>query len=103
MFAGVSHDLRTVLMHLKLELALIDDSPEVDAMEKGRRRNGAYAGSYLAFARGDSGETSAPIDMARSSWKSYGWMRNVMGCRCRRTCLCFAKCSQRSGDWCAST
>src|ERR1043166_6654983 len=34
MLAGVSHDLRTILTRFKLELALIGDSPEVDAMRK---------------------------------------------------------------------
>jgi two-component system osmolarity sensor histidine kinase EnvZ len=34
MLAGVSHDLRTVLTRFKLELALIGDGPEVDAMKK---------------------------------------------------------------------
>src|SRR5207344_3642586 len=32
MLAGVSHDLRTVLTRFKLELALIEDSPEAEAM-----------------------------------------------------------------------
>src|SRR5690348_18152283 len=34
MLTGVSHDLLTVLTRFKLELALIKDSPEVDAMKK---------------------------------------------------------------------
>src|SRR5499427_6183830 len=34
MLAGVSHDLRTILTRFKLELALIGDSPEIDAMRK---------------------------------------------------------------------
>ena len=40
MLAGVSHDLRTILTRFKLELALIGDSPEVEAMKQGRRRDG---------------------------------------------------------------
>jgi two-component system, OmpR family, osmolarity sensor histidine kinase EnvZ len=64
MLAGVSHDLRTVLTRFKLELALIDDSPEVDAMKKDVDEMARMLEAYLAFARGDSGETSAPIDMA---------------------------------------
>jgi two-component system osmolarity sensor histidine kinase EnvZ len=64
MLAGVSHDLRTVLTRFKLELALIKDSPEVDAMKKDTDEMARMLEAYLAFARGDSGESSAPTDMA---------------------------------------
>ena len=64
MLAGVSHDLRTVLTRFKLELALIDDSPEVEAMKKDVDEMARMLEAYLAFARGDLGEASAPTDMA---------------------------------------
>jgi two-component system, OmpR family, osmolarity sensor histidine kinase EnvZ len=64
MLAGVSHDLRTVLTRFKLELALIDDSPEVEAMKKDVDEMARMLEAYLAFARGDLGEPSAPTDMA---------------------------------------
>jgi two-component system osmolarity sensor histidine kinase EnvZ len=64
MLAGVSHDLRTILTRFKLELALIDDSPEVEAMKKDVDEMGRMLEGYLAFARGDTGEQSAPTDMA---------------------------------------
>jgi two-component system osmolarity sensor histidine kinase EnvZ len=64
MLAGVSHDLRTVLTRFKLELALIGDSPEGEAMKKDVDEMARMLEAYLAFARGDSGETSAPTDMA---------------------------------------
>jgi len=64
MLAGVSHDLRTVLTRFKLELALIEDSPEIEAMKKDVDEMARMLEAYLAFARGDSGETSAPTDMA---------------------------------------
>src|SRR5712691_268492 len=64
MLAGVSHDLRTILTRFKLELALIEDSPEVEAMKKDIDEMGRMLEAYLAFARGDSGEQSAPTDMA---------------------------------------
>jgi len=64
MLAGVSHDLRTVLTRFKLELALIEDSPEVEAMKKDVDEMARMLEAYLAFARGDLGETAAPTDMA---------------------------------------
>ncbi len=64
MLAGVSHDLRTVLTRFKLELALINESPEVDAMKKDIDEMARMLEAYLAFARGDSGEIAAPTDMA---------------------------------------
>ena len=64
MLAGVSHDLRTILTRFKLELALIGDSPEIEAMKRDVDEMARMLEAYLAFARGDSGEGSAPTDMA---------------------------------------
>jgi two-component system osmolarity sensor histidine kinase EnvZ len=64
MLAGVSHDLRTVLTRFKLELALIGESPEIEAMKKDVDEMARMLEAYLAFARGDLGETAAPTDMA---------------------------------------
>jgi two-component system, OmpR family, osmolarity sensor histidine kinase EnvZ len=64
MLAGVSHDLRTILTRFKLELAMISDSPELQAMKKDVDEMGRMLEAYLSFARGDSGEQSAPTDMA---------------------------------------
>jgi two-component system osmolarity sensor histidine kinase EnvZ len=64
MLAGVSHDLRTVLTRFKLELAMLGDSPEVELLRKDVDEMARMLEAYLAFARGDSGEQSAPTDMA---------------------------------------
>ena len=64
MLAGVSHDLRTILTRFKLELAFLGDAPEVEAMKKDVDEMARMLEAYLAFARGDSGEPSAPTDMA---------------------------------------
>jgi two-component system, OmpR family, osmolarity sensor histidine kinase EnvZ len=64
MLAGVSHDLRTILTRFKLELALIGDTPELEPLKKDVDEMGRMLEAYLAFARGDSGEQSAPTDMA---------------------------------------
>src|SRR6202050_3301269 len=62
MLAGVSHDLRTVLTRFKLELALLGDGQEIDAIKKDVDEMAAMLEAYLAFARGDTGEQSAPTD-----------------------------------------
>jgi two-component system, OmpR family, osmolarity sensor histidine kinase EnvZ len=64
MLAGVSHDLRTLLTRFKLELALLGNGPEVAALKKDVDEMARMIEAYLAFARGDSGEPSAPTDMA---------------------------------------
>ncbi|MEO0810022.1 MAG: ATP-binding protein [Pseudomonadota bacterium] len=60
MLAGVSHDLRTVLTRFKLELALLDGGPEIEALEQDVQEMQHMLEEYLAFARGDGGEEAAP-------------------------------------------
>jgi two-component system osmolarity sensor histidine kinase EnvZ len=64
MLAGVSHDLRTILTRFKLELALLGDGQEIEAIKKDVDEMAAMLEAYLAFARGDMGEQSAPTDIA---------------------------------------
>src|SRR5271156_5217437 len=64
MLAGVSHDLRTILTRFKLELALLGDRPETEAIKKDVDEMAGMLEAYLAFARGDMGEQPAPTDMA---------------------------------------
>ncbi|HEX3440527.1 MAG TPA: ATP-binding protein [Pseudolabrys sp.] len=64
MLAGVSHDLRTILTRFKLELALIRDNPDIEPMKKDVDEMAHMLEAYLAFARGDLGESAAPTDMA---------------------------------------
>jgi two-component system osmolarity sensor histidine kinase EnvZ len=63
MLAGVSHDLRTILTRFKLELALLGDSQELEAIKKDVDEMAGMLEAYLAFARGDTGEQSAPTDI----------------------------------------
>ena len=53
MLAGVSHDLRTVLTRFKLELALLGNSQEIDAIKKDVDEMAGMLEAYLSFARGD--------------------------------------------------
>ena len=63
MLNGVSHDLRTILTRFKLSLELMDGGPDSEAMHKDVDEMGRMLEAYLAFARGDGGETSALTDM----------------------------------------
>lgn len=63
MLAGVSHDLRTVLTRFKLELAMVGDGAETDAMKKDVDEMARMLEAYLAFARGDAGEQPAATNM----------------------------------------
>ena len=63
MLAGVSHDLRTILTRFKLELALLGDSPEIEMMTADVDEMQHMLEEYMAFARGDSGEQSEPVDV----------------------------------------
>jgi two-component system, OmpR family, osmolarity sensor histidine kinase EnvZ len=56
MLAGVSHDLRTVLTRFKLELALLRDTPESEALRNDVNDMQHMLEDYLAFAKGDGGE-----------------------------------------------
>ncbi len=63
MLNGVSHDLRTILTRFKLSLAMMDDGPETDDLRGDIDEMQRMLEAYLAFARGDAGETAAPTDM----------------------------------------
>jgi two-component system osmolarity sensor histidine kinase EnvZ len=60
MLAGVSHDLRTVLTRFKLELALLPDNPESEALRYDVNEMQHMLEDYLNFAKGDGGEEAAP-------------------------------------------
>ncbi len=63
MLAGVSHDLRTVLTRFKLELALLDDTPETRALSSDVDEMQHMLEDYLAFAKGDGGEEAKPTNL----------------------------------------
>ena len=66
MLAGVSHDLRTVLTRFRLQLVLFPPSAEIEALENDVAEMQAMLEAYLAFARGDGDEESAPTDIAET-------------------------------------
>jgi two-component system osmolarity sensor histidine kinase EnvZ len=64
MLNGVSHDLRTIITRFKLSLALMGESNEAREMRKDVDEMERMVEGYLAFARGDGGEVSAPTDIS---------------------------------------
>ncbi|MBC8240412.1 MAG: HAMP domain-containing protein [Alphaproteobacteria bacterium] len=63
MLAGVSHDLRTPLTRLKLELAMLHDVPAATAMQSDVDEMEGMIEGYLAFARGAVGEPAVDTDV----------------------------------------
>ncbi len=64
MLAGVSHDLRTPLARLKLELALLPKEHDANAAKADIVEMERMLDGYLAFARGEEGEQPEEINLA---------------------------------------
>lgn len=64
MLAGVSHDLRTPLSRLKLELALAPKDYDTGPAKKDIEEMERMLDGYLAFARGEEGEQPVQSDLA---------------------------------------
>ena len=64
MLAGVSHDLRTPLARLKLELALAPKDYDTLPARKDIEEMERMLDGYLAFARGEEGEQPVQSDLA---------------------------------------
>ncbi len=63
MLNGVSHDLRTVLTRFRLSLEMLEPSPELEDLKRDVDEMSRMLEAYLAFARGDAGETAQPTDI----------------------------------------
>lgn len=63
LLAGVSHDLRTPLTRLRLQLALMPESEEREAARRDLADMEVALEEYLAFARGQAGEEPTPLDL----------------------------------------
>ncbi|MCI4644792.1 MAG: ATP-binding protein [Hyphomonadaceae bacterium] len=61
MLAGVSHDLRTPLTRLKLQMAMMEDSEDIQAARQDISHMGAMLDEYLAFARGEETEQASEV------------------------------------------
>jgi two-component system, OmpR family, osmolarity sensor histidine kinase EnvZ len=63
MLAGVSHDLRTPLTRMKLELELMEDNPTLAELKSDVAQMQGMVQGYLDFARGEGGETPREVDL----------------------------------------
>lgn len=63
MLAGVSHDLRTPLTRMKLQLAMLPDSKENQEFVQDINEMEKMLDGYLAFVSGEGGEKTTFVDM----------------------------------------
>jgi two-component system osmolarity sensor histidine kinase EnvZ len=64
MLAGISHDLRTPLTRMKLALAMMPKTLDVEPLKEDITHMESMINEYLAFVRGDQQEAPQPIDIA---------------------------------------
>ncbi|MBH67584.1 MAG: two-component sensor histidine kinase [Rhodospirillaceae bacterium] len=65
MLAGVSHDLRTPLTRMKLQIEMLDDSPEIRELGDDVHEMERMIDGYLAFARGEGTEKPVYTDLTK--------------------------------------
>jgi two-component system osmolarity sensor histidine kinase EnvZ len=63
MLAGVSHDLKTPLTRIRLQLAMMPPGADVDAMRADIAEMERMLDEYLQFARGEGGEQMQLVDL----------------------------------------
>lgn len=63
MLAGVSHDLRTPLTRMKLQLAMMEETPDVKDLRADIGDMEKMIEAYLQFARGEGGEEPERTDL----------------------------------------
>lgn len=77
MLSGVSHDLRTPMTRIKLQLAMLPDSPEIEDLKSDLTEMEQMIEGYLTFARGDGDEKSVETDLSDVIAESVAtWRRN---------------------------
>jgi len=64
MLAGVSHDLRTPLTRMKLQLAMLEDSADISDLKADISEMEKMVEEYLSFARGEGAESVIVSDVS---------------------------------------
>lgn len=75
LLAGVSHDLRTPLTRMKLQLAMLGDGAEIDDLRSDVQEMETMVESYLSFARGEGAEETEETDLAALLRETVGAAR----------------------------
>jgi two-component system osmolarity sensor histidine kinase EnvZ len=65
MLAGISHDLRTPLTRMTLQLAMLPPSDATAALQQDVKEMEHMVEEYLAFARGEDGEQSQQVNLQK--------------------------------------
>lgn len=63
MLAGISHDLRTPLTRLKLQLAMMEQTEDIEAAKRDIKDMEEMLDEYLAFVRDEGEESARAIDL----------------------------------------
>ncbi len=78
MLAMISHDLKTPLTRMKLQVELMDDSEEKEELQYDIKSMQQMISSYLDFARGEGGERFKNVEInnwfseyINNKWSSY--------------------------------
>jgi len=78
MLSGVSHDLRTPLTRMKLQLALLGKGDDIEELSANVSEMEKMIDGYLTFARGEGGEVTIETNLTdmvndvAAKWKSGG-------------------------------
>ncbi|UCH73854.1 MAG: HAMP domain-containing protein [Rhodospirillales bacterium] len=83
MLSGVSHDLRTPITRIKLQLAMLPESEAVSELTDDVAEMERMIEGYLTFARGEDNEAGQRVDLATLVRDVVaGWRRNKVNIDC---------------------
>jgi two-component system, OmpR family, osmolarity sensor histidine kinase EnvZ len=91
MLAGVSHDLKTPLTRFRLQLAMMEESPDIAALRDDVTEMERMLDEYLAFARGEAGEEPVLTDLAAVLSEAAEAARRAQGAEASRIALSIAE------------